>query len=209
VLYLVPDPISSHAVEQLNPSARTLAGCYVEGEQRRTAYARMVEAILEPVRAGRRVCAAFYGHPGMFVLPSHEAIAQARAEGFAAEMLPGISAEDCLFADLGVDPGVSGCQSYEATRFLERRPAVEPRAGLVLWQVGVVGSANHTAEPESPSLAALVDALLALYPGDHEVVVYEASSYPGVAPLVRPVPLAGLAEAVTPSSTLYVPPIDR
>jgi hypothetical protein len=103
---------------------------------------------------------------------------------------------------------VSGCQSYEATRFLERRPAVEPRAGLVLWQVGVVGSADHTAVPTAPSLAALVDALLALYPGNHEVVVYEASSYPGVAPLVRPVTLAELAGAVTPGSTLYVPPID-
>ena len=84
---------------------------------------------------------------------------------------------------------------------------MEPRAALVLWQVGVVGSAEHTAEPVSPSLGALVDALLALYPGDHEVTVYEASSYPGVAPLIRPVPLAELAAAVTAASTLYVPPI--
>jgi len=30
-------------------------------------------------------------------------------------MLPGISAEDCLFADIGVDPGIYGCQSFEAT----------------------------------------------------------------------------------------------
>src|SRR5438105_12841060 len=29
------------------------------------------------------------------------------------EELPGISVEDCLFADLGVDP-IGGCQSYEA-----------------------------------------------------------------------------------------------
>ena len=65
-------------------------------------------------------------------------------------MLPGISAEDCLFADLGVDPAEAGCQSYEATRFLERRPAIEPRAALILWQIGVVGSANHSAEPVAP-----------------------------------------------------------
>ena len=64
----------------------------------------MAEAILEPVRAGKRVCAAFYGHPGVFVLPSHDAISRARAEGFEATMLPGVSAEDCLVADLGVDP---------------------------------------------------------------------------------------------------------
>jgi len=209
VLHLIPDPVSIRLVEQLNARSRSLGDCYVEGEHRRAAYARMVEAILDPVRLGARVCAAFYGHPGVFSLPPHEAVKQARGEGFEAEMLPGISAEDCLFADLGVDPAESGCQSYEATRFLERRPAIEPRAALVLWQVGVVGSANHSAQPVAPRLGELVDRLLELYPEGHEVVVYEASSFPGVAPLIRPTKLPALAAAVTPASTLYVPPFER
>ena len=209
VLHLIPDPISVLAVEQLNTRARSLEHCYVEGEHRRAAYARMVEEILEPVRAGERLCAAFYGHPGVFVLPSHDAVKQARREGFEAVMLPGISAEDCLFADLGVDPAEAGCQSYEATRFLERRPAIESRAALVLWQIGVVGTANHSAEPVAPRLGELVDRLRELYPDEHEVVVYEASSFVGIAPLIRPTPLADLAAAVTPASTLYVPPLER
>ena len=151
----------------------------------------MVEAILEPVRAGERVCAAFYGHPGVFSLPPHEAIKQARSEGFVATMLPGISAEDCLFADLGVDPAEAGCQSYEATRFLERRPMIEPRAALVLWQIGVVGTANHSSEFAAPRLPELVERLREIYPDDHEVVVYEASSFLGIPPLIRPTPLGG------------------
>lgn len=208
VLYLVPDPVTAHAIERLNGSARSLEDCYVEGQQRRQAYARMVDEILGPVRAGHRVCAAFYGHPGVFVLPSHESIATARSEGFEARMLPGVSAEDCLFADLGVDPARAGCQSYEATRFLEERPKVEPRAALILWQVGVVGSADHSARAQAPMLADLVDRLRDLYPAAHEVVVYEASSYAGVRPLIRPVPLDRLAAAVTPAATLYVPPLD-
>ena len=207
VLYLVPDPISVHALETLSPSARSLEHCYVEGGHRREAYARMVDEILASVRAGHRVCAAFYGHPGVFVLPSHEAIAQARREGFEASMLPGISAEDCLFADLGIDPATAGCQSYEATRFLEQRPRIEPRAALVLWQVGVVGSACHSTTPCAPKLRQLVDVLRGHYPGTHEVVVYEASKYAAVAPLIRSVPLVRLADAVTPASTLYVPPL--
>lgn len=207
MLYLVPDPISAYAIEQLNARTRSLESCYVVGEHRRRAYARMVDEILAPVRAARRVCAAFYGHPGVFVLPSHEAIALARSEGFEARMLPGISAEDCLFADLGVDPASAGCQSYEATRFLEERPNVEPRAALVLWQIGVVGSADHSAEAEAPKLAELIDILCEIYPPAHEVVVYEASPYPAVRPLIRPVALAGLAAAVTSAATLYVPPL--
>jgi uncharacterized protein YabN with tetrapyrrole methylase and pyrophosphatase domain len=209
VLHLIPDPVSVRLVEQLNPHSRSLGDCYVEGEHRRAAYARMVEAILERVRGGVRVCAAFYGHPGVFSLPPHEAVRRARDEGFEAEMLPGISAEDCLFADLGVDPAEAGCQSYEATRFLERRPAIEPRAALVLWQIGVVGSAHHSAQPLAPRLGELVAHLGELYPDGHEVVVYEASSFPGVAPLIRPTPLAALAAAVTPASTLYVPPLEQ
>jgi precorrin-3B methylase len=209
VLYLIPDPVSVHAVERLNPRSRSLAHCYVEGQHRRDAYARMVETILGSVRAGNSVCAAFYGHPGVFVLPSHDAVKQARREGFDATMLPGISAEDCLFADLGVDPAEAGCQSYEATRFLERRPAIEPRAALVLWQIGVVGSANHSAEPVAPRLAELVERLREFYPDEHDVVVYEASSYVGVAPLIRPTRLTDLAAAVTPASTLYVPPVEQ
>lgn len=207
MLYLVPDAVSAHGIERLNPQARSLASCYEEGAPRRQAYARMVEEILTLVRAGRHVCAAFYGHPGVFTFPSHEAIAQARREGFEARMLPGVSAEDCLFADLGVDPATAGCQSYEATRFLELRPSVEPRAALVLWQVGVVGSANHSAEAVAPRLGELGDALRQIYPDDHEVIVYQASQYTGIAPLVRAVPLAAVGEAVTPASTLYVPPL--
>jgi len=33
-------------------------------------------------------------------------------------MLPGISTEDCLYADLGVDPGLIGSQNFEATDFI-------------------------------------------------------------------------------------------
>jgi uncharacterized protein YabN with tetrapyrrole methylase and pyrophosphatase domain len=210
VLYLVSDPISSVAIEALNPRTRSLEGVYEEGAPHRAAYERMTEAILEPVRAGKRVCAAFYGHPGVFVLPSHDAIARARAEGFDAEMLPGVSAVDCLVADLGVDPAVNGMQTYEAGDFLRRRPATEPAAALVLWQIGVVGVRTHSAHSAAPALGELVALLLERYPAGHEVVVYEASSYPRVGPLVRSLRLEEVAaDAVTPASTLYVPPVPR
>jgi uncharacterized protein YabN with tetrapyrrole methylase and pyrophosphatase domain len=210
VLYLVPDAVSASGIESLNPSARSLHGLYEEGASHRAAYERMAEAILEPVRAGKRVCAAFYGHPGVFVLPSHEAIRRARAEGLHATMQPGVSAEDCLFADLGVDPALNGLQSYEASDFLRRRPATEPTTALVLWQIGVVGALTHSADVRAPALGELVELLLERYPAVHPAVVYEASSYPGVEPLVRNLRLEEVgADTVTPASTLYVPPAAR
>ena len=53
----------------------------------------MVDRILASVRDGRRTVAAFYGHPGVFAFATHESIRRARAEGYRARMLPGVSAE--------------------------------------------------------------------------------------------------------------------
>ena len=76
----------------------------------------MIERIMIEVRAGKYVCALFYGHRGL-CYPSHNAIAIARQEGYDAVMLPAVSAEDCLYADLGVHPSVPGMQIFEATDF--------------------------------------------------------------------------------------------
>jgi uncharacterized protein YabN with tetrapyrrole methylase and pyrophosphatase domain len=167
----------------------------------------MVERMLTPVREGRRVVAAFYGHPGIYVRPSNAAIRQARAEGHEATMLPAVSAEDCLFADLGVDPATTGCASYDASDFVLRRPPVDTAAVLILWQITVVGNLRTATEVERDGLLLLADRLCEHYPRDHEVVVYEASPFPVAAPVIERLELADLASAdLTPHATLYVPP---
>ena len=207
VLSLVAEPVMQTVLERLNTNVRSLSPLYRVGETRKNAYEAMTEEILGHVRAGKAVCAAFYGHPGVFVAPSHEAVRRARAEGFEARMLPGISAEDCLFADLGIDPSRHGCQSYEATQFLAHGRRIDPTAALVLWQIGTVGSAVAAGRARPRGLDVLVERLLEDYPADHQVTVYEASPYAGFDPLVRVVPLAQIAaEHVTALSTLYVPP---
>jgi uncharacterized protein YabN with tetrapyrrole methylase and pyrophosphatase domain len=207
VLSLVAEPVMQAAIEQLNPETRSLQEHYVIGASRSEAYEAMIVEILSHVRRGLDVCAAFYGHPGVFVAPSHEAVRRAREEGFRARMLPGISAEDCLFADLGVDPARFGYQCYEATDFLVHGRRVDTTAALVLWQIGTVGNAAAAEEATPRGLGVLVEVLLELYPADHEVVVYEASPYPGFDPRIRRVPLVELSpEDVTAMSTLYVAP---
>ncbi len=207
VLSLVAEPVMQELLEQLNPRTHSLHELYYVGETRADAYEAMTEAILRHVRDGLDVCAALYGHPGVFVAPSHEAVRRARAEGFPARMLPAVSAEDCLFADLGVDPSRFGCQSYEATDFLVHRRRIDSTAALILWQIGTVGSITAAVDAVAGGLAVLVETLLEQYPKEHEVIVYEASPYPGFDPLVRTMRLSELsAEHVTALSTLYVPP---
>lgn len=209
VLYVVADPAIAGWIEEVNPSAESLNGLYAEGKPRRQTYDEMTQAILDPVRRGLRVCAVFYGHPGVFVYPSHRAIDQARKEGFQAWMAPAVSAEDCLFADLGVDPARSGCQSYEATNFLARQRIVDPCAGLILWQLGVIGdsSVRDPATCNKEGVAALIDVLSESHGPDHQVVVFRAAQWPICKPHIEPVAISDLLQAdITALSTLYVPP---
>src|SRR6202034_1003142 len=95
--------------------------------------------MLQHVRKGKNVAGLFYGHPGVFAAPPHRAITIARKEGYTATLLPGISAEDCLYADLGVDPSLSGSLTYEASDLVLRKRPLLPSSHLVLYQVGAIG----------------------------------------------------------------------
>jgi hypothetical protein len=152
------------------------------------------------------VCAVFYGHPSVFDRTSHDAVERARAEGFRARILPGITAEDCLYVDLEIDPGTSGMQSFGATDFLVRRRTPDLTVPMILWQVGTVGSRRTTGEVRRPGLVVLAERLAELYGPEHEIVVYEATPFPVGRPMIERCPVRDLADAgVTGLSTLFVP----
>ena len=207
LLYLVRDPVAQEAIRQLNAGSESLDDLYADGKPRRATYEQMVERILDRVRAGFVTVLAVYGHPAIFVRCTHESVRRARAEGFEATMLPAVSAEDCLFADLGVDPASHGCQSYDATDFFIHGRRVDTTSAVVLWQIGVFGEWTYRPQGNVAAIPLLVERLLTDYPPDHVVYVYEAAVLPGCEPFVSPVPLAALGQAwIPPMSTLYIPP---
>ncbi len=160
-----------------------LAGHYdiveEDGKNRKDTYRNMTATIMEQVRAGKTVCAAFYGHPGVFACIANMAIKQAREEGFEAHMEPGISAEDCLVADIGIDPGARGMQSMEATQFMIYQRPIDPSGLFILWQPGIAGDLTlKRFDTEPARLQILVDKLARYYPLDHEVILYEAATNP-------------------------------
>jgi hypothetical protein len=195
-------------LEGLNRDVRSLQPHYAEGRPRLDSYRSMVNEILDEVRAGKRVCAAFYGHPGVFAWPAHKAIEGARTEGFDAVMEPGISAEDCLYADVGIDPGKCGCQHYEASQLLFYHRQLDTSAYLVLWQIGIVGDATLSRFATGPAYRqALVDVLERDYPLDHEVILYEAALLPVNQPRIDRLSLGELIHAdASMHATLVVPP---
>lgn len=195
-------------LQRMHHDVRSLQPYYREGKSRMQTYRQMVEAILAEVRAGKKVCGVFYGHPGVFAWAPHKAIEVARGEGYAAHMEPGISAEDCLYADLGIDPGRVGCQHYEASQLLFYRRRIDPTAYLVLWQVGLVGDQSLARFSTGPAYRQLLVEVLARdYPLDHPLTIYRTPTLPIHAARIEQCALAGLPQAeIDMADTVVLPP---
>jgi len=211
VFALVSDPLVELWVQDMRPDMRSLQPYYREGKVRLDSYREMVEAMLVEVRVGRRVCGIFYGHPGVFALVPHRAVERARGEGFEAVMEPGISAEDCLYADLGIDPGTYGCAHFEASQFMFHQRRIDPSAYLILWQIGIAGDRSLSRFATGADYRRLLVELLAAdYPLEHEVIAYEAATLPIAAPRLERMPLRGIVDAdLRLQTTLVVPPARR
>lgn len=214
LFYLVTDPATAAWLREIHPAAESLHDCYREGESGWASSHEMAARIVAPLLAeggqALSVCAAFTGHPAIALHTTHEALRRARAAGHRARMLPGISFEDCLVADVGVDPGATGRSLFEATDFLVRPRPVDTGAALVLIQVGAIGDRAYRAGtgPSRAGLELLQEALLRHYPAGHEVVIYETPQIPLAEPILVRLPVGELANGpVRVASTLYVPPL--
>ena len=212
VFAALSDGIVEMWLEHMHPDVRSLQPYYGKGDKSRmTTYREWVDVMMTEVRAGKKVCAVFYGHPGIFAWSPHEVIKVARAEGYPAHMEPGISAEDCLYADLGIDPGRRGCQHYEASQLLFFDTPLNNRAYLVLWQVGVVGDQSLKRHATGPAYRqVLVDVLHRDYPLDHTVIIYRGATLPIEQPRIREVTLGQLPDTqISPEETVVLPPASK
>ncbi|WP_192022238.1 MULTISPECIES: SAM-dependent methyltransferase [Shewanella] len=195
-------------LQEMHPDVRSLQKYYQEGKNRQLTYDEMVDAMMTEVRAGKKVVGAFYGHPGVFAQAPHKSIAMAKAEGFAAKMIPGISAEDCLIADLGIDPGRFGCQQFEASQFMFYKREYDPSCYLILWQIGLAGDKSLTKfSTGAAHRQVLVELLAEKYPLDHQVILYEAAVLPIDSAREQWLSISDLIDAeIYMHTTLVIPP---
>lgn len=209
VLFLVNEPAIKEWILSNHSCTESLEFLYSKYSLRKDCYQAIQNYILEALRRIQHVCVVFYGHPTVFAQPGLAAVRVARAEGFYAKVLPGISAEDCLFADLLIDPGSNGCYSFEATDFLLYKRKFDPRGHLILWQVDIIGVlTNPLVHDNKKAAQLLVNYLSNYYPQNHQIFLYEAAQYPGIEASIESMDLTDLPEAAfSKITTLYVPPI--
>jgi uroporphyrin-III C-methyltransferase len=210
LLYVVTDGVTKSWLKEMNSTAEDMTKFYSNKKHREETYLEMAEYSLSFVRKGLKVCVAYYGHPGVFVAPSFLSYKKAKDEGYHVEMLPGISAEDSLFCDLGFDPARVGCQSFEVTDFLVYNRKFDPRCNLILWQIGVIAKLDYQLKYEiTNALDILIAYLKEFYPLTHKIVLYEAPMFKVCNPVINIFPLQDLSkQKMTPISTLYIPPCD-
>ncbi|WP_444994184.1 SAM-dependent methyltransferase [Aliikangiella sp. IMCC44359] len=208
VFVAVSDGVVEKWIEQMNPNVKSLQVYYAEGKSRKMTYRQMQQVMMSEVREGKNVCGAFYGHPGVFALAPHKTVKQALKEGFYAHMEPGISAEDCLYADLGIDPGALGCQHYEASQLLFYKRYIDTSAYLILWQVGIVGDKTHFKFSTGRAYREIfLNELLKYYPADHNVLLYEAPTLPINHSRIEEISLELIIDTqLNPETTLVLPP---
>ncbi|OAX34368.1 tetrapyrrole methylase, partial [Rhizopogon vinicolor AM-OR11-026] len=213
IFYLVCDPVTEAYIQDNSTAdCLDLSVFYDKNKGRYDSYIQMCEVMLKAVRAGHDVLGVFYGHPGVFVSPSHRAIAVARQEGYKARMLPGISAEDYMFADLEFDPCRYGCKTCEATEILLRDKPFDPSIQNIIWQVGSVGVVDM--EFEKSKFQLLVDRLEKDFGPAHKVVHYIGAVLPQSTTTMDTFTIADLRKEDVAKQfgtiwTLYIPPRDE
>ncbi|KXS93410.1 hypothetical protein AC579_8930 [Pseudocercospora musae] len=211
VFYVVLDAMTEAFIQTHAKKHHDLYQYYDKNKPRSASYIQMAELMVQSVRDGNLTVAVYYGHPGVFVFPTHRAIHIAREEGFKAKMLPGVSAEDCLYADLGIDPGSTGCSMFEATYLLNEPDRLDPRNHVIIWQPGCVGKSAMVFD--NSEIHELADYLEKTYGAEYPVIAYLAAVRPFNDPQIDKLMVKDLRDLeklraipFNAATTLYIPP---
>ena len=211
IFYHVTNGVTATQLRKLNSRVVDLYEYYDDGKERKVTYVQMAELMLREVRKGLSVVGVFHGHPGFFVSPARRALAIASAEGHDTALLPAISAPDCLFADLRVDPGVFGCQIMMASRVMAKKAIIASTGHVILLQVSAVGDAGFSFSGYKDSkLGSFFERLIKIYGEEQDAVYYMAAVFPGLKPEIKVHKLVEYRkpeiQATVHAGMLYLPP---
>ena len=180
VLYVDTGVATRTYLESLCPQVTSLfETSYAEDGPRLSAYHHMAARVLDAAMDHPPVTFAMHGHPIVGAYAPFLIRDMAGLLGLEARVLPGISAMDCLFAELMVDPCVGGMQMYEATDLLLRRRPLHADVPALIWQIGCVETRLHTTRVSKPQrFERLRSHLLRFYPPEHRVTAAYSTPHP-------------------------------
>lgn len=215
VVFLLNEPAMKNWITKHAKKYISMDKTYFSSSSRADTYYKIADELLLHLKEYNDICFLIYGHPTFFSSVVGEIKKRISFEEVLVQIMPGISALDCLFADLNIDPGTRGLQSYDATEFILYDESFSVSAHLVLWQIAIVGELrvinnnNINLSCQKKALSLLKSKLMKQYPEDHKIILYVASQYPGVDFEHSEFKLRELTTVNIPRlATLYIPPLD-
>ena len=211
VLYVDTGVATRAFLESLCPRVTSLfETSYEEAGHRLNAYHHMAARVLDAALDHPPVTFAMHGHPIIGAYAPFLIKDMAGLLALEVLVLPGISAMDCLSAELMVDPCVAGMQMYEATDLLLRRRPLQPDVPALIWQIGCVETSLHTTRVSKPvRFERLRSHLLRFYHPGHGVSAVYSTPHPLMPSTVHRFALGGIcdyAHLLHSGFTLFIPP---
>lgn len=211
VLFVDTGVATRQYLEKLCPRVTPLyETSYREGGCRVASYDHMAVRVIEAALDHSPIAFAMGGHPVVGAEAPFLIHEMARLLKLEVRTLPAVSAMDCLFAELMLDPCLTGLQMFEATDLLLRQRPLQADVPALIWQVGALETRLHTLRPSVPErFARFQRYLLQFYPAAHQVVAYYATPHPLMKSqrLTFPIEAMGrFAEQLHVGFTLFIPP---
>lgn len=207
VLYLVNEDNIKQWIQREAKQAESMDPIYFSSDQRVEAYQALTNHIVDEYLKVSVLCVVFYGHPTVFADSALNAVRQINQDGGDAIILPAVSAHDCLFSDLKIDPGSQGCFSIEATELFIFDRHIDVHSHLILWQAANFG---RTDGQLTDNLTLLNEYLCRFYPTQHLICLYEAAPLPTMVPRIEWIPLSEFDKStLNMTTTVYLPPLSQ
>jgi hypothetical protein len=212
VLYVDSGVATRAFLQKLCPKVTSLyEESYSESACRLGSYDHMAVAVVDAALDHPPVTFAMMGHPIVGAEAPFLIHEMAHLLGLDVVTLPGISAMDCMFAELMIDPCMDGLQMYEATDLLLRRHPLLPEVPALIWQIGVVETRLHTLRRSKPArFERFLAYAMQFYAPDHQVIASFASQHPLMRSQNLQFPIAEIghyAEQLHAGFTLYIPAV--
>lgn len=211
VLYVERGIAIDNFLRQLCPRVTNLTTLYADEGDRQETYRRMAASVITAALDHPPVTFALYGHPLIFSYPPFLVQQMATYFDLRVRVLPAVSAMDCIFADLSIDPSMNGLQMYEATDLLLRRRPLHPDVPALIWQIGALETglySTHASRPER--FQRFLDHLLSFYHRNHLVFAVHSATHPMMKSEVLKFPLgeiSAFAAVLHAGFSLYIPPV--
>lgn len=200
-------------LQNLCPKVVDLYTEYRIKKPRDSTYKAIAAKVIKEAKRNPPVALAVYGHPLVYVKPSRILIDRCPDLGLRVKVLPGVSAMDCLYVDLKLDPSAKGIQMYEATDALLKQHPLQPDVPCILWQIGALETRLHLPYNSKPHrFKRIKEYLMKFYPPKHKLTIATTSTNLRSKSSLITFPLdefEDMHKKIKRLATLYIPPVSQ